>query len=427
MAANPYPNLGWNPVPGIPAEVTSLQRKVGSAATALDNCHKQLDKLLGESSYWQGDAAEEFRDAIDGDLPKYIKKAAESLQKASTQLKNWDGHLTSNRDLAQKYDADAGEKKAAAAKAKGAYEQAGQHPDLKLAGQQFPSQDEADAATARLRAAEKSMNEAAAALEKANTAYNDITQKAKALETQHADQADTIAKALDGATDKLAPKEGFWSKVGNVLLGCLNFLKDHAGTIGAICGLLALFPTPFAPLFAGIAIVASGTSMAKNFTDAGFRDALFPWGDKFGWNMETFSAYASFGGDALGMVPGGKALGAAAKEIGEGIRYADDIGVAVKNTEKTWEFVKEFGHVLKTAPKANADEAWDAARASAGGSGKLMADININGLNVAANIESSLETLGVVPKEGSAHNASEITKAGAGAYAVPDLVSSFMR
>lgn len=61
MAANPYPHIGWNPVPGIPAEVTKLQEKVGAAATALENTHRQLTKLTAESSYWQGDAAEEFR------------------------------------------------------------------------------------------------------------------------------------------------------------------------------------------------------------------------------------------------------------------------------------------------------------------------------------------------------------------------------
>jgi hypothetical protein len=417
MAANPYPNLGWNPVPGIPAEVTSLQRKVGSAATALDNCHKQLEKLLGESSYWQGDAAEEFREAIDGDLPKYIKSAAQSLQKASTQLKNWDGHLTSNRDLAQKYDADAGEKKAAAAKAKGTYEQAGQHPDLKLAGKQFPSQDEADAATARLRAAEKSMNEAAASLEKANTAYNDVTKKAKELETQHADQAETIAKALDGATDKLAPKEGFWSKVGNVVLDVLIFLKDHAGTIGAIAGLLALFPTPFAPIFAGIAIGASALSMGKNLSEEKFRGDLIGQGGA----MDAFSAWASIGGDVLGMVPGARLVGQTAREIGDGLQWARNMNVSPTMVDKVKEFGREFGTGYMTAAREGSYGMWQAAGESARGSARLMGDITANGLNVVANTVSSMEEEDALPKEGAAHNAAEDTKAGVGAYGLARL------
>ncbi|WP_262504902.1 WXG100 family type VII secretion target [Streptomyces sp. TRM68367] len=160
MAANPYPNLGWNPVPGIPSEVNALRQKVSSAATALRSCHTQLDKLIGESSYWEGDAAKAFKDAIDGELPKYIKNAARSLEKAAAQLGNWDGHLTSNRDLAQKYDDVAAEKKSAIASAKERHAQAEKHPNLGLAGQQFSTQEEADAATERLRAAERNLNEA---------------------------------------------------------------------------------------------------------------------------------------------------------------------------------------------------------------------------------------------------------------------------
>src|ERR1051325_10527792 len=141
MAANPYPNIGWNPVPGIPAEVAKLQQKAAAAATALENTHRQLTKLTAESSYWEGDAAEKFRENLEGDLPKYIKKAASALRSAATQLHKWDGQLVSNRQLAKKYDDESAEKKAAADKAKNAYDQAAQHPDLKLANQTFPSQE----------------------------------------------------------------------------------------------------------------------------------------------------------------------------------------------------------------------------------------------------------------------------------------------
>lgn len=306
MAANPYPNIGWNPVPGIPAEVMKLQQKVAAAATALENTHRQLTKLTGESSYWEGDAAERFRESLDGDLPKYIKDAASSLRTAATQLHKWDGHLTSNRELAKKYDAEAADRKAAADKAKNAYNQAAQHPDLKLAGQTFPSQEEADAATARLRSAEREMNQASTALTKANSEYESLNRKVKELESEHTSEAEAIAKALDGSTKKAPDEPGFWDKVGDILQSVGDFLLEHAGTIGAIAGLLALFPTPLAPLFAGIAIAASAASMAKNFSDPEFRDAFLPWGDKFGWNMDTFSAWASVGSDAVGMVPGGE-------------------------------------------------------------------------------------------------------------------------
>lgn len=417
MAANPYPNIGWNPVPGIPTEVTKLQQKVAAAATALENTHRQLTKLTGESSYWEGDAAEKFRESIDGDLTKYIKDAASSLRSAATQLHKWDGHLTSNRELAKKYDAAAAEKKAAADKAKNGYDQAAQHPDLKLANQTFPSQEEADAATARLRSAERELNEASTALTKANNEYDSLNRKVKELETEHTDEAEIIAKALDGSTRKAPDEPGFWDKVGDVLTSVGEFLLEHAGTIGAIAGLLALFPTPLAPLFAGIAIAASAASMANNFKDPDFRDAFFPWGDKFGWNMDTFSAWASVGGDAVGMVPGGRALSSAARGIRGGLTEAAEMGVSVTSREVGTEFVREVGHVLRTAPRTAADEAWQAAGESAAGSAKLMTDISVNGLNVAANL---------MPEEGTAGNVAEVTKAGAGAWAGQDIVRSLL-
>ncbi|MFD8548351.1 putative T7SS-secreted protein [Streptomyces sp. NPDC059649] len=423
MAENPYPHLGWNPVPGVPAEVGALQHKVSTAATALRSCHHQIQQLIGESSYWQGDAAEAFREALDGELPTYIKNAARSLEKAAAQLKNWDEHLSSNRDLARKYDDAAAEKKEAVARAKAAHAQAAQHPDLKLAGQEFPSQAEADAATERLRAAERNLNTAAGELNKANESYNDVMSKAQVLETTHADQAGTVAKELDGATDKLAPKEPGWlSKAVDAIWDGIkavgDFLYEHAGTIGAIAGLLALFPTPLTPLFAGIAVVASATSMTHNLSDPKFRDALMFKGS----GMEIFSAYASMAGDTVGMIPGGSALAAAGREVAEGVGLAGRLGVGVSNAEKGAAFCREIVPAFKSSAATEVSEAWDAARATAGGSAKMMGAISAGGLNVGANVMSSMESLGVLPEEGANHNAAESTKAAATAHDIAGLL-----
>ncbi|MEU8567547.1 hypothetical protein AB0C51_04130 [Streptomyces pathocidini] len=427
MAANPYPHLGWNPVPGIPGEVDALQQKVTAAAASLRNCHSQLQRLIGESSYWEGDAAKAFREALDGELPTYIKNAARSLEKASAQLKVWDGDLTSHRDLARKYDDEAGDRKAAADKAKQRHAEAQQHPDLKLADKRYPSQEEADAATARLRAAESSLSEAATALERADNQYDDIIRKAETLEHSHADQAETIARALDGATDKLAPREPGWlSKAVNTIWDGvkegLKFLAEHAGTIGSIAGLLALFPTPLTPLFAGVAIAASAVSMGKNLSDPEFRSALFPGGDKFGANMDTFSAWASIVGDGIGMVPGGRALGRAGMEVVEAAATAERWAVTVSRSEKVAEFSKEFVGIVSTKAREAASEG-AAAFAAGGGTeaAKRVGEIATNGVNVSANLASSAESLGFAPKEGTAHNAAETTKAAATMHGILGL------
>ncbi|MEV7469663.1 putative T7SS-secreted protein [Streptomyces kronopolitis] len=422
MATNPYVHLGWNPVPGVPGEVGALQHKVASAATALRSCHSQIEKLIGESSYWQGDAADAFRDALDGELPEYIKNAARSLEKASSQLKIWDDHLSANRDLARKYDDAAAEKKSAAEKAKAQHAQAQRNPDLKLADQEYPSQVDADAATARLRAAERSLNEATNQLNHANQAYSDVIAKAHTLETTHGDQARTVAKELDGATDTLAPKEPGWlskavDAIGQAIAAVAGFLYEHAGTIGAIAGMLALFPTPFTPILAGIAVAASAASMTKNLSDEKFRDAL-----KFeGSGMEIFSAYASMAGDFVGMIPGGKALSVAGKEVAEGLTTAGRMGVGVSNAEKAGAFVKEIVPAFKSKAVGEAAEGWQAASESAGGSAKMMGAISAGGLNVGANMMSSMESLGVLPEEGAGHNSAESTKAAATAHDIAGL------
>jgi len=410
VATNPYPNIGWNPVPGVPAEVAKLQQKVAAAATALENTHRQLTQLTGESSYWEGDAAEEFRRHLDGDLPKYIKKAASALRSAATQLHRWDGQLTSNRELAKKYDAEAADKKAAADKAKHSYDQAAQHPDLRLAGQTFPSQEEADDATTRLRSAERELNEANTALTKANDEYDALNRKIKELESEHSHDAENVAKALENTAEK-APDKGFWESVGDVLVSVGAFLAEHAGTIGAIAGLLALFP-PLAPVMAPIALVASGVSMGKNLLDNKFRSDLFGGGS----GMEQFSAWASLAGDAVGIIPGGKALGLAAKEGFEGA--ADGANLA----GKTWSGVKGGFFGVGRSAADDAKDAWRLAGDSAKGSGLLMADIHVNGINVAANTVSSLESVGVVDQEGTEHDTAESTKAAATAHGILGLI-----
>ncbi|MGP2440144.1 putative T7SS-secreted protein [Streptomyces sp. JW3] len=410
MAANPYPHIGWNPVPGVPAEVLKLRQKVAAAATALENTHRQLTKLTGESSYWEGDAADKFRESLDGDLTKYIKKAASALRSAASQLHKWDGQLGANRGLAKKYDAEAAEKKDAADQAKRGYDQAAQHPDLKLAGQTFPSQEEADAATARLRAAERKLNEANTALTAANDAYESLNRKIKELESEHSHDAELIAKALESTAAK-APDKGFWEGVGDVLKSVGAFLTEHAGTIGAIAGLLALFPV-LAPVMAPIALVASAVSMGKNLSDDEFRKNLMFQGS----GMEIFSAYASLAGDTVGMIPGGKALGLAAKEGFEG---AADAGIAAK----TWAGMKGGSTGVGRSASGDAADAWRVAGESAKGSAVLMADISVNGINVGANAISSAESLGALDEDGTEHNAAEGTKAAATAHGIAGLLN----
>ncbi|WP_406159120.1 WXG100 family type VII secretion target [Streptomyces canus] len=417
MGNNPYPSLGWNPVPGIPEQVTSLYRKVKSAADTLDNCHRQIEYLLGASSSWQGDAASAFRDTLDGDLKTAMMNAGNSLGKAAAALGTWEGDLTSHRDLAKKYDDAARENKSDVDKARTRYDQAKGNPDLKLAGKEYPSQAEADAATERLRTAERELNAATTHLNNANTAYNDVIAKAKELEGTHTDAAEAIARSLDEADDKLAPKEPGWfskalSAIGEGLKAVGEFLVEHAGTIGAIAGLLALLPTPLAPVFAGIAVAASAVSMAKNLASEDFRDSLM---GEYGLKEGVF-AWASLAGDSLGMVPGVGALAKAGSEAGLAAAVAREGGEALSVGSKLGAFGREI------VPAFNF-KALDVATDPMTGA----LDYAVNGVNVAANMASSLESLGVLPKDGPGHDASEITKGVAASTGLVDGATDIAR
>ncbi|GAA3180424.1 MULTISPECIES: putative T7SS-secreted protein [Streptomyces] len=410
MAANPYPSLGWNPVPGLPESVSGLHGKVKAAADTLNNCYQQIDYLLGASSSWQGDAASAFRDTVDGDLKLAVMNAGHSLDKAAKALKTWEGDLSSHRDLAKKYDDAAREKKSEIESARKRYDEAKANPDLKLGGKEYPSQAEADAATDRLRAAERALSEATKHSDAANAAYEDVLKKARELEGIHIHSADDVAKKLDEADDKLAPKEPGWfsnalSKIGELLAEFGKALVDHAGTIGAIAGLLALLPTPAAPIFAGIAVAASAVSMAKNFASEDFRDSL---AGEYGWKEGIFAG-ASVVGDALGMVPGVGALAKAGSEAGLAAAIAREGGEAMSLGSKMGKFGSEI------VPAFNF-KALDAATDPATGA----LQYGINGVNVVANMASSLEAQGVLPKDGPGHDAAEITKGAAASTGVKD-------
>lgn len=403
MAANPYPSLGWNPVPGVPDEVSALHQKVKSAAETLDNCHSQIERLLAASSSWQGDAASAFRDSLEGDLKEYMRNAGRSLGKAAGWLGTWDGDLASHRDLAKKYDDAARERRSEVDRARQRHDDAGTDPDLKLAGKEYPSQAEADAATARLRAAEGALNEATTQLNHATTAYDDVIKKARTLEDEHTRRADFIAGKLDEADDKLAPKEPGWlsktvQAIGDALAWVGEKILEHAGTIGAIAGLLALLPTPAAPVFLAIAVGASALSMAKNLASEDFRDAL---SGEYGWKEGLFAG-ASVVGDALGMVPGVGALAKAGGEVGLAAAVAREGGEALSLGAR----FSKFGSEIVPAFNIKALEA-----ATDPNIGKLA--YSIQGVNVLANGASSLESVGVIPKDGPGHDAAEVTKIGA--------------
>ncbi|GAA4807687.1 hypothetical protein [Streptomyces ziwulingensis] len=112
--------------------------------------------------------------------------------------------------------------------------------------------------------------------------------------------------------------------------------------------------------------------------------------------MDMFAAWVSIAGDTVEMIPGGEALGLTAREVADGVSTAGRTGVAVSHTEKAGAFVKEIVPAFSKSAADEVADTWRLAGESAGASGKLMASISANGPNVAANLVSSTESLGLV-------------------------------
>ncbi|MCZ4606223.1 hypothetical protein O3S80_21190 [Streptomyces sp. Lzd4kr] len=111
----------------------------------------------------------------------------------------------------------------------------------------------------------------------------------------------------------------------------------------------------------------------------------------------------------------------AGKELRDGLQMASEMGVQVSRWEKTVEFGREFGGLYRNAAREGSYGMWEAAGQSFKGSAQLMGDLTANGLNVAANLVTSMEEVGHLPDEGASHNAAEDTKAGVGAYGIARL------
>ncbi|MFI6105325.1 hypothetical protein [Streptomyces sp. NPDC051310] len=287
MADTPFPHLGWNPAPGSPAEIAALRSKLTASASALGTAHRLVDQLLNESSYWKGEAADAFRAALAGDLPRYLHNAHRSLTKAAGRLGSWHDDLVAYQATARGYEARAG-----------------------LHAQALRAAESAHASTtARADASASELTSATTALTRAREALSDVRRLARELEETHRTEASRIAKALDEATDKLAPKEpGLLDRA----LGWVDRnLGDGLSTLSALAGLIAVFATGTA--LVPLLFVAAGLSLAALVTHASdpkIRKALAAGFTEGRCDATFWSAAVTLGGDALGSLPG---VGAVAK------------------------------------------------------------------------------------------------------------------
>ncbi|WP_327327232.1 hypothetical protein OG735_35510 [Streptomyces sp. NBC_01210] len=288
-----YPHLGWNPVPGSPSAIAALQTKLSTSATALGTAHRLVDQLLGESTYWRGEAADAFREALDGDLPRHLKNAHRSVSKAASKLRRWHDDLVGYQATAKKYDTRAKLEQAALTRAETQHEHVRTAPDL-------PESD---------------LTAATAAVTKAREALESVRRLARELEETHRVEAGRIAKALNEATDKLAPQEP--GVLDSVLKWVDEDLGDVLSDVSAAAGFAALVIGPFfPPVGLALLFVATGASigaLALHLTDSRVQKSLKDGFTKGEFDADFWDGAVTLTGDALGAVPGVAAVAQGAK------------------------------------------------------------------------------------------------------------------
>ncbi|MFI6313573.1 hypothetical protein ACIBEK_26020 [Nocardia fusca] len=335
MTDNPYPNLGYNPVPGVPDDVAGLSNRIKTAADAVRETNDLLARLRNSNDeVWKGEAGEAFRSHFDATLAQDLGYAQSSLERAVTVLGEWNTALVGFRDQAKGLDQEAGVAAAEVNKAVTEVQAANANPDLGLANQQFDNPAALQAAQTRLNAATARVNAANTALSNWLGTQDSIAARVRDLATEHENVAKRIASELDSAAKDFAPSEpdkSIWDKIKDAIGSIGDWIDEHRegihtalSTTASVAGLLALVtPPPVSAIALGVSLVAGAGALTLDFTDPQMREDLMS-GDPKAW--------LTVGGDALSVLPGASGLG---KTALAGLRGVDDLG-RMEGMLSTW-------------------------------------------------------------------------------------------
>lgn len=397
-----YPNLGFNPVPGVPGDVEALAGKISTAVNSLTDANGLIGRLKNAGdSIWQGDAGDAFRSHLDSTLVTDMSHAQTSLEKAVGVLGGWHTDLVNLKSQASQLDHEAGVAKQAESAAQAAYDEAKQNPSLRMIGQHFDDAASLQQAQNAINKAESAISGAGSKLTDAQGSLAAIMQKAKNLASQHDDIAGKAANALKDATDKLAPaKPGFFSSmfsdIGKALSAVGSWVQNHLSdihsvlsTIAAIGGLVALVtPPPIDAIALGVSVAASAGALACDLANPQFRDAIggLAGGVYQGittgqWHISGSEISAAMTGvtDVLGVVPG---VGVAAKAIKGGEAVTEGASAISKVTDIASQVAHNPGLPAKLISKIpGVGTALEATKLIDAGSGSLTM-VNQNMVNI---------------------------------------------
>ena len=284
MAADPYPNLGFDPCPGDLGGYQALAAYASRSATTLTTAVSTL--AAAGSQEWRGQAADAFRAHVQQDVLPLARTASGSVGRAATALHSWALTLAGLQDEAKALDRQAEPYRTdleVALRAAGLPATATPPYPAKLTATQI----------ARVTAANKGLT---AILAKANDVHTRYLDAVRAADSQ-LDHAGTMAPRPPGLFSSL------WhdatSEWDGAIRGLDEFVHDKAlwqfvsgvcNAIAFVAGLLALFP-PLIAVFGPIALGAAIIAMGADAVLAGFDHGS--WG-AVGWDAVSVVADASW-------------------------------------------------------------------------------------------------------------------------------------
>ena len=342
-----YPNLGFDPCPGSPESVSTLQQRITTASTSMREANDLLNRLRNDNSpVWRGEAGTAFRQHLNSTLIEDLSKANQSLNQAMTTLRGWGNALAGFRQRAAALEQEAAQAGQRVKAARDAHERATANSDLQLAGQYFSTPAELENAQRRLDAAALGVRNAVGEVDAAEDALENVRKRAREVRDEWAETSRKAAGELQHAAEFAPHKPGLLSRIGHGISEAVHeagdWVMDHLdeihsvlSAVSAIAGLIALCtPPPIDAIALGVSVVAGAGALATTLLDPKVRADLGQvlHGDFSG----NWGSVLQLGGDVVGLIPGAAAAGKMAKAgtglFAEGTRGFPaivDIGSAV--------------------------------------------------------------------------------------------------
>lgn len=311
-----YPHLGFDPARGNVTTVRELAKQIKDTGTYAKEAYEAIKAVQDNKDVWTGPAARAFAGQL-GELPKYLDDAQSSMEIAGTALSNWSDDLEAHQKKARGLEEAVRKAINAAENADQALATA-QANDVPIA---YDTSDPVAAqnAQARADANAQAVRNAQAAATSAWDRVEDIRQQARTLRDRWEDDGRVCADKLNEAAEK-APNKAFFESFGELFDDAGQWLKDHIGDIGdiagivsAVAGVLAFIPV-LTPIMAPIALGAGAIALAAHGADMVVNE-----------KYDDPNAWIGLGGDAIGLIPGARAVKAGLSAAGDVVAGTDRI------------------------------------------------------------------------------------------------------